>query len=149
MLLLLLFMKKNPEYNMVWVGFAMSIAIAFISFFVYGMRYAPVILCIISSFVSSFVSDFVLKGLQSAEKFEVFTDKPEELANELMTKLSHGCTVLKAKGMYSQKEISLLICVINKNQAVDFEKIIKHYPGSFAIRATVKGTYGNFIKVRK
>lgn len=141
--------EKNPEYNMVWVSFTMGVMVAFISFFVYGRQYVAVILCIINNFVSSSLSDFILKGLQSAVKFEVFTDRPEELAQELMTKLSHGCTVLKGQGMYSRNEVSLLICVVNKNQSVEFEKIIKNYPDTFAIRATINATYGKFLKVRR
>ena len=139
---------KNPELSLMWVVFGINLAVAFFSFFAYGMDYVPVILCIIYSFVTSRVGDFILKGARSASKFEIITSHPEELSQTLMTKLKHGCTVIPAKGMYSHTDKSLLICVVNRRQTAEFGRIIKEFKDTFVIMSPVARTYGNFKHIK-
>ena len=140
--------RKYPEFDTVWVIFFLNVAVATISFFVYGMQYQPVILCAVYVFVSSKVSEGILKGARAAAKFEVITNEPEALAMELIEKLHHGCTLIPVKGMYTKAEKSMLVCVVNRRQIVDFEKIVKKYDGTFAYVSTVNGTVGMFRRVK-
>ncbi len=140
--------KRWPEFDTIWIIFALNTAVATLSFFVYGFNYTAVILCIINSYVSGRVSDTIFKGARSAAKFEVITDRPQELSQELMRALHHGCTVIPAKGMYSGAEHSMLICVVNRRQVVDFEKIIAKYDNTFAYISTVNGTFGTFHRIK-
>lgn len=135
---------KKPEYDTVWVIFTLNAVIAVISFFVYGMDYQAVILCLIYNLVTGRVSDSVIKGARTAAKFEVVTTQPEALSKELMENMGHGCTVIPAKGMYSKTEKSILICVVNRRQVVEFERIIRKYEDTFAYISTVNGTVGKF-----
>jgi uncharacterized membrane-anchored protein YitT (DUF2179 family) len=135
---------KKPEYDTVWLIFGFNAVIAGISFFVYGMDYQAVILCIIYNFVTGRVSDSVIKGARAAAKFEVVTTHPEELAQELMAAMHHGCTVIPARGMYSHTDKSVLFCVVNRREVVDFEKIVRKYDDTFAFISTVNGTVGKF-----
>lgn len=135
---------KKPEYDTVWLIFGLNAVIAVASFFVYGMDYQAAILCIIYNFVTGRVSDGVIKGARAAAKFEVVTTHPEELSRELMAAMHHGCTVIPARGMYSNTEKSVLFCVVNRREVVDFEKIVRKYPDTFAFISTVNGTIGQF-----
>lgn len=135
---------KRPAYDTVWLIFALNTVVAGISFFVYGMDYQAVILCIIYNLICSWVSDSLIKGARTAAKFEVVTQHPEELAEELMRCMHHGCTVIPARGMYSHTDRSMLICVVNRRQVVEFERIIQKYEGTFAYISTVNGTVGRF-----
>lgn len=136
--------RKYPEFDTVWIIFVLNVVVAVISFFVYGMRYQPVILCAVFVFVSSRVGDAIFKGARAATKFEVITNHPEELGRELIERLHHGCTVIPAKGMYTGVERSMLICVVNRRQTVEFEQIVRKYEGTFAYISTVNGTVGQF-----
>jgi uncharacterized membrane-anchored protein YitT (DUF2179 family) len=140
--------KKYPEYDTIWIIFILNVLVAGISFFVYGMRYQPVILCAVYVFVNSKVGDTIFKGAKSAAKFEVITTRPEELSRELIEALHHGCTVIPAKGGYTHTEKALLVCVVNRRQIVDFERIIRKYPDTFAYISTVNGTVGQFQRVK-
>ena len=139
---------KYPEYDTVWIIFVLNVIVVVISFFVYGMDYQPVFLCTVFIFVSSKVSDGIFKGARAAAKFEVITTHPDELAEELMKSLRHGCTVVSAKGMYTKKDKAILICVVNTRQVVEFEKIIGRYSDTFAYISTVNGTLGEFQKIK-
>lgn len=135
---------KWPEYNILWIIFTINAAVAGASYFVYGFKIEPVILCVIYCFLSSEVSDIILKGFKEAVKFEIVTDQPEELAKALMDNLHHGVTELPAIGGFTHSNKTLLICVVNKRQIVRFQKVISKFPGSFAYLSSVKETMGNF-----
>lgn len=135
---------KWPEYNILWIIFTINATVAAASYFVYGFKIEPVILCVIYCFISSEVSDIMLKGFKEAVKFEIVTDQPEEMAKALMDNLHHGVTELPAIGGFTHSDKTLLICVVNKRQIVRFQKVINKFPGSFAYLSSVKETMGNF-----
>ena len=143
-----LVIHKKPSINLVWLVFGINVGVATLSFFAYGMDYAPVILCIIYSFVTSRIGDLILKGARTAAKFEIITSNPEELSQALMSQLHHGCTVLPARGMYSHTDKSLLICVVNRRQIADFEKVLRNFEDTFVVVTPVTRTYGNFKHIK-
>lgn len=136
--------RYRPEYNLVWIIFSINAAVAACSYFVYGFQFEPVIMCLVYCFLTSQVSDMLLKGFKEAVKFEIITDHPEELAAALRTKLYHGVTELPAKGSFSRKDKTLLICVVNKREIVKFQRILQNFPDSFAYLTPVRETMGNF-----
>lgn len=139
---------KKPEFSFVWIVFSINIIVAALSFFAFGHDYSPVILCMIYSFVTSKLNDNILKGAHAAAKFEIIANDTAALADDLMTQLGHGCTVVPAKGMYSGQEKQMLICVVNRLQIADFEKIIKAHQDCFVIVSSVNNTYGNFKHIK-
>lgn len=141
--------EHRPAWNVLWVIFGMNAFVAGLSYFVYDFKMEPVILCLIYCFLSSKVSDGMLKGFKEAIKFEIVTDQPEELSSALMEALHHGVTRISAIGGFTRSNKTLLICVVNKHQIVDLQRIVKQFPGSFAYLSTVKETMGNFQSVKK
>ena len=138
---------KRPDLNFFYVTFLINVAVAGISYFVYGFQIEPVILCILYSFMSSTVSDNMLKAGRSAIRFEIITDHPDELSRDIIERLHHSCTLIPAKGMYSGKETNMLICVVNKTQAAKVIEICKNFPNTFAIMDPVGEVVGNFKKL--
>ena len=140
--------QAKPEYNMVWIVFAINAVIAISSYFVYDFKFEPVICCLVYCFVNSTVADWILRGSQSALKYEIITNDAEAMGAELLEKLKHGVTVVSAEGLYTHKDKSLVICIVNKHQIEDVRRIIEGYPGSFAYVSSVNGTVGRFAKVK-
>ena len=136
--------KYKPSFNTVWIIFTANASVALASYFVWGRRSFPVLMSVICSFAGGIVSDAIFRGSNSALKFEVITPYPDAVANEIMRELQHGCTKLCACGMYSNQSYGMLICVVNKRQRADFEKIIDKYDGTFAYCSNVSRTYGDF-----
>lgn len=139
----------SPEQNMLWIIFTINAVVAALSYFVFDFKIEPVILCLLYCFLSSKVSDGMLKGFKEAVKFEIVTDQPEELAKALMVSLGHGVTEIPAVGGFTHSNKTLLICVVNKRQIVQFQRIIQKFPGSFAYLSSVKETLGNFKMTTK
>lgn len=136
--------KRRPNKPFFGMNFAINCCIAITSYFVYGYQMEPVILCILYTFMSSTVGDRLMKSDREAISFQIITDYPEEISKELINRLHHSATLIPAKGMYSGKEVSVLLCVVNKTQVASVAAIVKRYPHTFAIVDPVSEILGNF-----
>lgn len=136
--------KRSPEKSFFSMSFAINSFIAISSYFVYGFQMEPVILCILYCFLSSTVGERLMKSGREAISFEIITDYPEDISKELINNLHHSTTLIPAKGMYSGRETSVLICVVNKTQAPAVARIVRKYPHTFAIVDPVSEILGNF-----
>ena len=139
--------KYHPEKSIFGLIFSMNVLVAIASYFVYGYEIEPVILCILYSFMSSTVSERLTKNGRSAVRFEIITDYPEEISNEIINKLHHSATLIPGRGMYLNREVSMLFCVVNNNQVTKLAAICRQYPNTFAIIDPVSEVMGNFKKI--
>ena len=99
---------------------------------------------LINLYIANNVVDRILQGAKDGYKFEIITDEPEELAQEVMKELKHGVTELSVQGMYTHKERFMIVCIIRKRELSKMMKIIKRYPKSFASFSRVNEIFGNF-----
>lgn len=136
--------KFKPHVNFFWTLFALNVTVAVLSFFVYGYKIEPVLLCIIYSFTTSTVSDKLNKSGRSAVRFEIVTDDPQAISDAIIKRLHHSATLVPGKGMYQGKETNLLICVVNRTQAATLSAIVREHPGAFAVMSQVSEVMGNF-----
>ncbi len=136
----------KPATNIAYVSFLMDGSVVFIAFFVYGMKVAPVICTLLNLFIANVVVDYALSGIRNGYKFEIVTDRPDELSAELIEKLKHGVTEIRVQGMYSHTEKYMLVCIIRKKQVGEMMKIIQRYKGTFASFSKVNEVFGRFKK---
>ena len=140
---------KRPETNVIWLIFSLNAVVVALSFIVYKNSYQPVLLCIAYIFVFSRVGDAVFKGSRSAVKFEVVTTHPDEITRDLFQTMRHGCTAIRVRGEYSHTDRSMLVCVINRREIADFERIIRKYEDTFAYFSGVNRIVGAFNRFGK
>ncbi len=149
--------EKKPELNFFWITFAMNAVVAAASFFVYAQpsadgsmifNYKPVCLCVLYCFISSFVGSSIIRGTKTACEFTIVTSHADELIEEIARTLQHSCTKLSAVGGFTSGEKSVLLCVVNNHQIVEFHNILKKYDDTFSYSKTINETYGNFKKVK-
>ena len=138
--------KRDPNKSVLGFTFTINIFVAVASYFVYGYQMEPVILCILYSFMSSTVGERLQKSGREAICFEIITDYPNEISQEIIQKTMHSTTLIPARGMYSGRETNMLICVVNKTQAAKVITICRNYPNTFAIMDPVGEVVGNFKK---
>lgn len=136
--------KRDPSRSVYGLTFTMNVFIAISSYFVYDQQMEPVLLCVLYSFMSSTVVERLMKSGREAICFEIITDFPEEITNDIIRKTNHTTTLIPAKGMYSGNETSVLLCVVNKTQAAIVSRIIRRYPRTFAVMDPVSEVMGNF-----
>ena len=141
--------KFYPEKSVFFLIFSMNVVAAIASYFVYDYQIEPVILCILYSFMSSTVSERLTKNGRRAVRFEIITDYPEEISNAIINKLHHSATLIPGRGMYLNKEVSMLFVVVNNSQVTKLAEICRKYPNTFAIIDPVSEVMGNFKKIDK
>ncbi len=145
---------KKPSLNFFWITFTINATVAFSSLFVYKtedghLSYLPVCLCMLYCFISSFMGNYILRGYKTAYQFIIVTTYSDEIEREILEKLHHSATRIHGKGIYSDADREILMCVVNKHQIVEFENILKNYSDTFAYVETVNETFGNFKRVKK
>lgn len=134
----------HPEKDVFSLSFTINALVAICSYFVYDFQMEPVLLCILYSFASTTMADRFLKNGRSAVRFEIVTDYPEEISQDIIEHLHRSATMIPAKGIYSGKETNIIMCVINKTQVAALASIVKKYPNSFAVMGQVSQVMGNF-----
>ena len=139
--------KRSPEKSVFVISFTLNAAVAVASYFVYGYQMEPVILCILYSFMATNVGERLMKSGRSAIAFEIITDYPDEISQDIIRDIHHTTTLIPGKGMYSGRETSVLLCVVNKTQIAAVNSIIRRYPNTFAIVNPVSEILGNFRKL--
>ena len=139
--------KRSPEKSVFVISFTLNAAVSVASYFVYGYQMEPVILCILYSFMATNVGERLMKSGRSAIAFEIITDYPDEISQDIIRDIHHTTTLIPGKGMYSGRETSVLLCVVNKTQIAAVNSIIRRYPNTFAIVNPVSEILGNFRKL--
>ncbi len=143
--------KVRPRTNFFIVTFTLNAVVAVVSLFVYSgdtLDYKPVALCICYCFISTFVGNQLLKGTKTAYKFTIITTHADEIAKDVSQLLRHSATKIDAVGTYTNTEKSVLICVVNRHQINDFQRLISKYDDTFSFCESINETYGNFKRIK-
>ena len=138
--------KWKPATNIAYLSFVLDSCVVGVAFFVYGMKVTPVICTLINLFIANVVVDGMLEGVKNGYKFEIITETPDELSEELLMRLGHGVTEIRVHGMYSHTDKYMLVCIIRRKQLGEMMKIIRKYPGTFASFSKVNEVFGRFKK---
>lgn len=140
--------KIKPGSNFFMVFFVLNAFVAAASLFVYSdngvLNYKPVALCLTYCFVSSIVGNYIIKGTKTAYKFTIISPHANEIAAELIKTLKRGVTKIAAEGEYTHSQKDVLLCVVSKNQLVEFKTVINKYSDTFSFCETVNETFGTF-----
>lgn len=143
----MLIQRKMPTVNLTWYIYGLDAIVMVVSVFVYNNGINPMLMSLMQEFSQAMVGDVITTGFKTAIKFEIITNNPEELSNELIQRLGRGVTSISATGMYSHDTRSLLVCVIRKRQLAEFNKILQKYPDTFAYLTTIGEVRGKGFSV--
>ena len=129
--------KKFPHLNFMSITFAINMIIALCSYFVYGMKFDPVICSIVYAFISSTTGKQIQAGESETVKFEIITPLSKELYDRISDELHLPATIMEAHGAYSGEDKQMIICVAKKPVAAKLEAILRDFPGSVVFKSTV------------
>lgn len=137
-----LIQKYRGGTSVAKLSFMLDSVVVIVSVFIYQNGLEPLILSVCMMFASSRSGDSILEGIKAAIKFEIITNNPTEISDEIISKLKRSVTKIDAYGMYKGENRSLLICVITKTQINRLQAIIKKYPDSFAYISSTSEVIG-------
>lgn len=110
--------------------------------------YGYVILIIIST-----VCDHVINTNRQAVQFTIISSSWQEINQAITKQANRGCTILHGTGGYTGRDVTMLIVMCRRIEAVGIFRIIKTIdPTAFVAQGNVNGVYGDGfdeIKVSK
>jgi len=119
--------------------------IILLGFFVFGSEHT--MYAIVSVFICIKAIDFVLEGLHFSKAAFIISQNPEEISNRIMKNMDRGVTGLNAKGMYTNVERNVLLCVVAKKEIAILKEIVASVDdGAFVILTDVREVLGEGFK---
>lgn len=79
---------------------------------------------LICTFLMNLMVDIVLEGPNGAHSYFIISDHSEAIAKRIMDEMERGVTAVPAKGMYSGLDKQLLLCVVNRFEAMQLRRIV-------------------------
>jgi len=79
---------------------------------------------VISIFVSSKIIDAVLLGTERAKTALIITDNAEEVYENIISDLKHSATIMDAKGGYTKKDKSVVLCAVKRYEIYKLKDIV-------------------------
>ncbi|MGN0801165.1 MAG: YitT family protein [Candidatus Faecivicinus sp.] len=102
--------------------FAVDGLVILASAFVFDQQSA--MYALICAFMMNVVVDVVLEGPNSAHSYFIISDRSEQIAQRIMDELERGVTAFAGKGMYSGTDKQVLLCVVNRFEAMQLRRIV-------------------------
>ncbi|MBR3831164.1 MAG: YitT family protein [Muribaculaceae bacterium] len=101
-------------------------------------------------FITTTVCDMIINGIRASVQLLIFSDKWEEIAEQISHELQRGVTVLDGMGWYTKKPKKVLIVVAKRTQITQIERLIKNIDNNaFISQSAVSAVYGQgFDKIK-
>ena len=101
-------------------------------------------ICIV---ISTTIMDRALYGKDEATFVHIISDKPQEVADQLLYELEMGVTFINGMGAYTKKEKKIIMCVAKKRDFHKVEAVVKRTdPKSFMIVSSAQEVFGEGYK---
>ncbi len=102
--------------------------------------------------IENFMLDFLMNRQRQSVQFMIFSNKWQEIANAIGTKLNHGVTILDGHGWYTGQKRKVLCILAKKSESPHIFRLIKSIdPHAFVSQSAVIGVFGegfDSIKVK-
>ena len=101
-------------------------------------------------FITTTVCDMIINGIRASSQLLIFSDKWEEIAEQISNELQRGVTVLDGMGWYTKKSKKVLVVVAKRTQISQIQRLIKNIdPNAFISQSSVSAVYGQgFDKIK-
>lgn len=101
-------------------------------------------ICIV---ISTTIMERALYGKDEATFVHIISDKPQEVADQLLYELQMGVTFIDGMGAYTKKDKKIIMCVAKKRDFYKVEAVVKKTdPKSFMIVSSAQEVYGEGYK---
>lgn len=140
-MLAVLIQRKLRHYSIAQIMQVLDAAVVMLGAAVFGIRYA--LYALIAIYAVTKVSDGMIEGLKFSKQAYVISDRYEEIARAVMTRMDRGVTALDAVGMYSGQGKKMLFCVVSRKEIVALREIVAEFDRkAFLIVADVREVFG-------
>lgn len=140
-MLAVLIQRAVPYYTVAQVMQVLDGLIVAAGALVFGIPAA--LYALIAIFCLGKVTDGIIEGLKFSKQAYIISDRHEEIAQAIMSRMGRGVTSLEARGMYSGQEKQVLFCVVSKKEIVQLRQITAEFdPRAFMIVNDAREVFG-------
>ena len=140
--------SKKPNASLGSFIIVVDMIIIGLTLFVFANGFELLPYTITALLFCMYITDFVNDGYKQVRAYNIVTTKPEEMSAAIMKQLARGCSCTSAKGMHTNTEKTILICLVSKYQAGQLKSIIKEVDSSaFVYTTKVSDVIGEWNKV--
>lgn len=133
--------SRVPVVTVGAVTFTVDVLVIACSAFVFDADKA--LLAMVSAFLMNRMLDGVLTGPSRAKAYYIISPHSQRIAQRIMEEMDRGVTGLAGRGMYSQKDMTILMCVIGRLEALQLRRIVSQVdPEAFVIVTDVHEALG-------
>ena len=101
----------------------------------------------IAIYLTGKLIDIIFEGIYFTKMMFIISDKYDKIAREVGKKVSRGSTGIYAKGMYTNKEKMMLLCVGSRNEVAKIKSIALSIDSkSFIIISNAREAWGKGFK---
>lgn len=101
----------------------------------------------ISIYLMGKVIDIIFEGVGFSKMIFVISEKYEKISEKIGKEIFRGTTGIYSKGMYTNEEKMMLMCVASRREVINIRKIAnKIDPKSFIVISNVREVYGKGFK---
>ena len=94
--------------------------------------------------VYTYALDMLINSTRQDIQFIIFTNKPNEISQRIITETCHSVTLMNGEGFYSHQDIKVLITIVHKRESINILRMIKETdPAAFVSQSRAEGVYGN------
>ena len=136
-----LIQRKLRHYSIAQIMQVLDGMVVLLGAMVFGIRYA--LYALIAIYATAKVSDGILEGLKFSKQAYIRSDRYQEIARAIMTRMDRGVTALDGVGMYSGQDKKVLFCVVSKKEIVTIREIAAEFDKkAFLIVTDVREVFG-------
>lgn len=121
----------------------------FLDFLIIGSSYvlfhdiSKIVFGFVEMVICNYVLDMVLNSNRQSVQFLIFSQKHDEIAEEILKNLGRGCTLLDGVGGYSQKPTKVIVLLAKAREAQIVFRLVKRIDSqAFISQSIVRGVYG-------
>ena len=94
-------------------------------------------------YITAFCIDQVVNSVRQSVQFFIISERYEQIGQRINHDPHRGCTVINAKGFYSNHDVKMLFVLAKKRESARiFEIINEEDPHAFVSQSAVIGVYG-------
>lgn len=97
----------------------------------------------ISLYITTVVMDGVIVGINFSKAAYIISDKSDIIAKAILTDLDRGVTGINGKGMFSQTDKTILLCVLRKREIPKLRRLVKELDNNaFVFLSEARDVFG-------
>lgn len=94
--------------------------------------------------VYTYVVDLIMNSSRQDIQFIIFTKRPKEISERIISETRHSVTTLDGEGYYSHSDVKVLFIIVHKREQIKILRMIHEAdPQAFLSQSRVEGVYGN------